>query len=1150
MESNQLYLFKERRFLPLFITQFGGCFNDNLIKNALVILVTYRLADKMSLPLGQMILLANAVFVLPFLLFSSISGQIADKYERSKVILWIKFSEILIAILAMYGFHHESLLIMYASIGLMGVHSTFFGPVKFSILPDHLGKDELLSANGYIEAATFVGILMGTLLGGLYTSWESVVMIFILVTAIGGFISAAYIPRCNNSIPSLKLNYNLWQESVSILKHSASRKQVFLSILGISWFWFIGAAFLSEIPMLSKEIFCANEYVANLFLAIFSIGVGIGSFWCSKIFENEITAKYVPVAALGLSLFAIDLYFACGSLAPSVCAGALYGISDFLSNLNNLRILFDLFFISAISGIYVVPLYAVMQYFSAPHYRSRVIAANNILNAVFMITSSLMLSFLFSMNLSVPSVILVISILNIIVAIYIYRLVPETTLFPQPLVMAISRLLLKKIYKVEVRGLEHFKNAGPRVVIIANHVSYLDPPIIASFLSDKIVFAVDAVFARKWWMKIIMRIVRGYPINRDNPMAMKSLIHEIKRGKKVAIFPEGRLTETGGLMKVYDGPGMIADKADAVLLPVRVDGMEHTWFSKMKNIPRLRIFPKVTLTVLPPIKIDVPEKMYNRERRKYLSNKLYDIMSEMYFESAYYKQTLFQSLLDSAKIFGHRSQVAQDFNNNILTYRSLICKSFILGNEVSKDTMQGEYVGVMLPNAVATMVTFFAMQASGRVPALLNFTSGNSNIMSACDTLRLRAIYTSRKFVEKAELEDLAKNLEKKYKVIYLEDLKTRIGVFDKLKYFTLSFFPSIYYNQFLRNESDPNNPAVALFTSGTEGVPKAVILSHNNIQANQAQVTARFDFDSSNIAFNALPLFHCFGMTGMFMMMKLGIKTFFYPSPLHYRIIPELVYDLGASILFSTDTFLNGYAKYADQYDFYNMRYVIAGAEKLKPETRKLWMDRFGVRILEGYGVTEAAPVISANSLMHEKPGSVGRLMPNIEYKIEPVEGLRNSGLLYIKGPNVMMGYIKSDKPTEILSPEDGWYNTGDIVKIDQDGYIKILGRQKRFAKIGGEMVSLAAIEDIAVKIDKENAHAVMHLLDKTKGEQIILFTTSQKVNRDSMRIQITNRELPELYLPKHFVEVKEIPVLATGKTNYRELLKMAEDFVKKNKK
>lgn len=1150
MESNQLYLFKERRFLPLFITQYSGCFNDNLIKNALVILITYRLAEKLALPLANMILMANAVFVFPYLLFSGIAGQIADKFERSYVIIYVKAAEIFIAALAMYGFYMENILLMYVSVCLMGVHSTFFGPVKYSILPDHLSKEELLSANGYIEAATFIGILLGTLLGGLYTTWESLVMILIFATAIVGFVSAIYIPKSNNSIPDLKLNYNLWQESLDIIKHSASRKPVFLSILGISWFWFIGAAFLSEIPMLSKEIFCANEYVANLFLAIFSIGVGVGSFWCSRIFANEITAKYVPVAAFGISLFAIDLYFACGSLAPKVCNGELYGMWDFLSYLNNLRILFDLFFISAISGIYVVPLYAVMQYFSTPNYRSRVIAANNIFNSIFMIASSLMLSFLFGMNLSVPTIILIISIINIIVAFYIYRFVPETTFFPQPLVMAIGRFLLKKIYRIEVKGIENFKNAGSRVVIISNHISYMDPPIIASFLSDRIVFAIDSVWAEKWWVKsFIMKVCRSYPVDRNNPMAMKSLIDEIRRGRKVAIFPEGRLTETGGLMKIYDGPGMIADKAGAVILPVRVDGMEHTCFSKLKHIPRLRIFPKVTLTILPPVQIAVPEKMLNRDRRKYLSTKLYDIMCSMMFESSNYKQTLFQSLIDSGKIYGFRKKIAQDLDNNV-SFRTLIAKSFILGNEISKETIGGEYVGVMLPNAVATMVTFFAMQSIGRIPAMLNFTSGTANIISACETLKLRIVYTSRKFIEKAELADLARNLEAKYKVIYLEDLKHQISVFSKIGYLAASFIPDIFYNKFFAKDFDTTKPAVALFTSGTEGAPKSVILSHENIQSNWAQVTARFDFDASNIAFNALPLFHCFGLTGMFLMMKNGIKSFFYPSPLHYRQIPEIIYDLGATILFSTDTFLNGYAKYADQYDFYSMRYIIAGAEKLKPETRKLWLNRFGVRILEGYGVTEASPVISANSFMHEKPGTVGRFMPNIEYKLEPVEGLDKGGLLWIKGPNVMMGYVKPKNPGHIEPLKDGWYNTGDIVDVDSDGYITILGRQKRFAKIGGEMVSLAVIEEFAVKVDKEESHAAMYVVDDKKGEQILLFTTSKKVNRDSIKSVLEERDFAGYYLPKYFVHVKEIPVLATGKTNYRKLLEMSEEYIKDENK
>ncbi len=1152
MEINRTYLFRDKRFLPLFVTQFCGCFNDNLIKSALVILVTYGMATRSLLPTAQMILLANALFISPFLLFSSLAGQIADKYERSTIVRIIKFAEIAIILLAMHGFHNENIFILYFSIFLMGVHSTFFGPLKYSILPDHLHKDELLSANGYVEAGTFISILVGTLLGGFYTSWESLVIYVMFFFAITGFISSFFLPKSGNSAPDLQINTNLIEESINILKHSNSRKQVFLSILGISWFWFIGAAFIAEIPMLSRDIFKADENVANMFLAIFSIGVGIGSFWCNKIFENEITAKYVPISAICLSIFGIDLYFACQANYSAPPYGELIGLSIFLSNINHLRILFDLFFIASISGLYVVPLFAVMQYFSSPNYRSRVIAANNIMNAIFMIASTLLLSILFKLGLSVHSIILIISIMNIGVAIYIYRLVPETRVIPEPIIRAIIKFIFDKLYRVEVRGMENFYNAGKRVVIVANHISYIDPALIHIYLPEKIIFAVDATMSEVSWVKFFLKIGKAYPIDRSNPMATKTLINDIKRNKKIAIFPEGRISTTGSLMKIYEGPGMIADKADAVILPIRIDGAQYTCFSKLKNLPRPFFFPKITITVLPPVKLDAPDGTHSRQRRKYLGGKLYDIMCDMMFESSDYKKSLFQSLIDSAKLHGFGNKIIHDMNNKSSTYRQMLVKSFVLGDAISRDTLLGEYVGIMLPNSVGTCITFFAMQAYGRVPTMINFTSGINNIISSCETTRLRTIYTSKAFIEKAELHGLARALEEKYNVIYLENLASKISLKAKISGFIAGLVPNLYYNTILGNNIDYTKPSVVLFTSGTEGHPKAVVLSHENMQANRSQITARFDFGRDDLAFNALPMFHCFGMTATFLMIMQGIKTFFYSSPLHYRIIPELIYDLGATILFSTDTFLNGYAKYAHPYDFYALRYVIAGAEKLKRETRKTWFDKFGVRILEGYGVTETSPVISANSFMHDKPGTVGRFMPKMEYFIKPVEGIENGGLLCVKGPNVMLGYIQSDKPGIIVPTTEkglgpGWYNTGDIVNVDEDGYIKILGRSKRFAKIAGEMVSLAIIEEIAMIADSDNMHAAMHVNDEKKGEQIILFSTSKKIDRDSVLEVIHERNLTELYLPKHFVYLDEIPVLATGKTNYRALLEMAEKYVGK---
>ncbi|MEY3196948.1 MAG: hypothetical protein RLZZ59_316, partial [Pseudomonadota bacterium] len=1065
MDTNQLYLLKDRRFLPLFITQFCGCFNDNLIKNALVILVTYKLAEQMIFPTALMILIANAVFISPFIIFAGIAGQIADKFERSGIVRIIKAAEVFIILLAIYGFHHESILILYVCIGLMGIHSTFFGPLKYSMMPDQLRKEELLGANGYVEAGTFISILIGTLMGGFCISNINFVMVVMLLFAISGFVASIFIPKSRNAIPDLKINFNLIEETISIVKYSYNKKQIFLTILGISWFWFIGAALLAEIPMLTRDVFQADENVANLFLAVFSIGVGFGSFWCNKLFENEITTKYVFMSAIGLSIFGIDLFFASSASAIKYPVEELISVGDFISVPNNWRILLDLFLIAAISGLYVVPLFAVMQYFSSPNHRSRVIAANNVINAVFMIASTVFLTLLFKLGFSVPYVLLIISIANLAVAAYIYRLIPEARIIPEPLVRMFFKFLFDKMYNVEVRGLENFEKAGKRSVIIANHISYIDPALLGVYLPERVTFAINTAMSEVWWVRPFLKVGKAYPIDPSNPMAIKSLINEIKRGKKIAIFPEGRISTTGALMKIYEGPGMIADKADATILPIRIDGAQYTHFSKLRYFTKKKFFPKIVITILPPVKLDAPDESFSRQRRKYLGVKLYDIMSDMMFESSDYNKTLFQSLIDAGKVHGFGTEIVRDKDGNGTTYRQMLMKSYILGKVITKSTLPGEYVGLMLPNAVGTSIVFFAMQAYGRVPAMINFTSGVSSITSSCETALIRTIYTSRNFIEKAELHDLAKDLEAKFNVIYLEDLRKEVGVTAKLQGLLASFMPDTYY-EFISEKTEPESPSVILFTSGTEGQPKAVVLSHKNIQANRCQVAARLDFGTHDLAFNALPMFHCFGMTGMLLMVLQGIRTFFYPSPLHYRIIPELIYDIGATVLFGTDTFLNGYAKYAHPYDFYALRYVIAGAEKLKSETRKTWFDRYGVRILEGYGATEAAPVVSANTFMHDMPGTVGRPMPRVECFIKPVEGITEGGMLCIKGPNIMLGYIKSDNPGVIVPPvEDGlgagWYNTGDIVSIDEDNYIRILGRAKRFAKIAGEMVSLSVVED-----------------------------------------------------------------------------------------
>lgn len=700
------------------------------------------------------------------------------------------------------------------------------------------------------------------------------------------------------------------------------------------------------------------------------------------------------------------------------------------------------------------------------------------------------------------------------------------------------RFLLKKLYRVEIKGLDNYKKAGDRVLIVANHTSFLDPVLIAAFLPEKLTFAVNTHIAKQWWMKPAMFLITAFPLDPLNPMATKSLIDEIKKDKKAVIFPEGRITVTGSLMKVYEGPGMIADKSTAKVLPIRIDGAQYTPFSRLKGKVRLHLFPKIRITVLEPVKFEVPDAIKGRARRKANGEKLYDIMTDMIFESSNYRRTIAQALIDARATHGGSHLIVDDVNRKPLSYDQLITRSYILGQKIKNGTKKGEYIGILLPNMASSIVTFFAAHLAGRIPAMLNFSTGVNNVVSACNTAKLKKVYTSKRFVQMARLEEMMSAIEASgVKVIYLEDIAKKISIIDKISGLTSSHLLS-----FKTSPAKADSAAVILFTSGSEGTPKGVVLSHKNLLANISQLASRVDFGPKDIVFNALPIFHSFGLTGGTLLPVLsGIRTFFYPSPLHYRIVPELVYDTNATILFGTDTFLSGYAKHAHPYDFYSIRYVFAGAEKLKDETRRLWSEKFGVRIFEGYGATETSPVLSTNTPMHNKPGTVGRIMPGITYTIEAVPGVEEGGKLVVSGPNIMKGYLLADNPGKLVAPEDNKYDTGDIVSFDEQGYITIKGRAKRFAKIAGEMVSLTAVETYLSELWPSYHHAVVAIADAKKGEQLVLVTNCSDAGREHIVKHVKQNGYAEISIPKQIKIVDKVPLLGTGKTDYVSIQKLA---------
>ncbi|MGE5516789.1 MAG: acyl-[ACP]--phospholipid O-acyltransferase [Bacteroidota bacterium] len=1138
MHDGTFRLLAHRRFLPLFVSQFLGAANDNLFKNALVILVVYRLGAGMGMEPKILATVAAGLFIAPYFLFSALAGQLSDRFEKTGLMKLWKAVEIAVSVIGAWALVAENVPMMLAALFLLGTQATFVGPIKYAVLPELLARDELIGGNALIEGGTFLAILIGTIAGGTLVTVDGGTQLVgagMALAAVAGLGAALMLPKGHAGNPEVTVRLAPFRDSAMLWNLIRARRDLYLSVLGISWFWLVGATYLSQFPAFAKDVLGADEHAVTLMLTMFSVGIGVGSVLCGRLLKGEISARHVPFAALGMTLFAFDLYFAAGNAAGD---GTLQPLSAFLAHPANWRVLVDLLAFAICGGIYIVPLYAILQARSDESARARAVAANNVANAIFMVTGAVVSAVLLALGMSVTGIFLTLGIANLVVALYICGLLPDAVL------RGVFAALFRLAYRVKVQGLENLPKAGERAVIVVNHVSFLDPALLAAFLTEKPVFAVNSFVAKAWWVRPFLRVVDAFPIDPTNPMSTKSLIRAVQEGRSLVIFPEGRITVTGALMKVYEGPGMVADRADAVVVPVRIDGAQFTPFSRLRGKLRLRWFPTITITVLPQRRFDVPEEVKGRARRQRIGAALYDVMSGMMFETAHRDRTLFQALLEARRTTGGDAPAVEDINRKPLSYDRLVASSLALGRVLSRHAKGGEAVGLMLPNANAAVATFFALQATGRVPAMLNFSTGAGNVLAACEAARIRTVVTSRRFIEQARLTALAEALEARLSVLYLEDVAAGMGPLSKLYGLLARPFAATMHRRARRT---PDDAAVILFTSGSEGTPKGVVLSHANILANCAQLAARVAFTPTDSVFNALPVFHSFGLTGgLLLPLFAGLKVFLYPSPLHYRIVPEMVYDTNSTIMFGTDTFLSGYGRVASPYDFYSVRYVFAGAERVKDETRRVWMEKFGLRLLEGYGATETAPVLAVNTPMHFRAGTVGRLLPGLQHRLEPVPGVDAGGRLWVKGPNVMLGYYRAEKPGVLEPPAEGWYDTGDIVDVDELGYVRILGRAKRFAKIAGEMVSLGKVEGEVSARWPDGQHAVVAVADDRKGEQLVLVTDRAEVTREAVLAHFRAQRLAELLAPKAVLKVDRVPLLATGKADYVAVKALAEAFVR----
>ncbi|MGB3897553.1 MAG: AMP-binding protein [Mesorhizobium sp.] len=693
----------------------------------------------------------------------------------------------------------------------------------------------------------------------------------------------------------------------------------------------------------------------------------------------------------------------------------------------------------------------------------------------------------------------------------------------------------KLAYRIEDEPLKAARKAKAPVIYAITHQSRIDPAAMLSLLPDDTLHILDEASAKSIWLEPWRELARTIAFNAKHVFVSRRLVRVLKGNGRLAVyFPEAVEPDVKAF-RLYRAVARIAVQADARIVPIFIGGARSLPFSLTPpaKAPR-RWFPRLSITALAPRTI-AELVAASGEHSTTASGALFDRVAEARLASTDLSRGLFYATRDAADRVGASRTIIEDVVAGAMSYRKVFAAARVLGARFQQQSRPDEAVGLLLPNTNGVVLSLLGLWSAARPAAVINYTAGPANAAAAVHTATIRSVVSSRAFIEKANLHDIVEAIEHAgAKFIWLEDVRKGTGLWEKLS-------AALFWRHPLQKQ-DADKPAVILFTSGSEGTPKAVVLSHKNLLANAMQAEARIAISPADTLLNVLPVFHSFGLTGGTVLpLVTGIKLFLYPSPLHYKLIPEVACKVRPTAMFGTDTFLANYARTAKDGDFSSLRFIVAGAEPVKAETRRVYRERYQAEIVEGYGLTEASPVVAVNTAIHGREGSVGRLLPGMRMRLEPVEGIEDAGRLWLSGPNLMLGTMSAERPGELQVLADGWHDTGDIVAVDREGFITIRGRAKRFAKIAGEMVSLGAIEMMAQSLWPEEHHAVVAVPDKRRGERIVLVTTAGNADAEAMRRYGKQAGAAELMMPQDIVKVTEIPMLGSGKTDYASARRLA---------
>ena len=1118
-----------RGFWALVITQFQGAFNENGLKNLVVLIIlSMGIEDAKR---DQLVLVVGALFSVPFILFSMTGGFLADRYSKRAVTIWTKFLEIAVMALAIVGLGRQSLNLEMVAVFLASTQAALFGPCKYGLLPELLPEARLSWGNGILELGTFLAAIGGGVASAVFADrfagrqgWSGLAF---LALSLLGLLFSLGISKVPAADPSKKFRANpigdLWAQGRLI----RNDRVLWLAVLGNTYFWFLAALLTANIFFYGSDVLHTDSTHKGLLQAAVGIGIGLGSVAAGYLSGGKVEYGLIPLGSVGMTVVGILL------------AG---------QNLSFFHVMGLLASLGFFAGFFAVPVNALIQHRPDEKDKGGVIAAANLLSFVGIGAASGIYYIFQHYHLSPPAIFLAASLMTVAATVYVLYLLPD----------ALLRLLLwiatHTLYRIHLSGRENVPAKGG-TLLVPNHVSMVDAVLLIASIDRPIRFLMFKGSYDHWLVKPFAKIMGVIPISsqlrpREMIQSLRTATQALKDGEVVCIFPEGQMTRIGQMLPFRRGMERIVKGLDVAIVPVNLGGVWGSIFS----FERGRFLWKLPRRIPYPVTVTFGKPMPATSSAQEVRQAVQELGSEAYHFRKRYMRTLHRSFVQTARRHPFRFAMA-DGRTPKVTFGKALTSTVFLARRLRKVWQDQEMVGILLPPSVAGAMINMAALAMGKVPVNLNYTASNEVLASCAKQCELKTVITSKAFLERVHLEVPGQT-------VLLEDLAANPRALEKLAAALISWLLPVRLLEKsvgARRETTLDDTATIIFSSGSTGDPKGVVLSHYNVASNVEQLNQVFMLNKDDKILGILPFFHSFGFTGTLCLpTSIGMGVVFHPSPLEARAIGALVSQYGVTFLLATPTFLQSYIRRCEPEDFGSLQYVMAGAEKLPERTSIAFEDRFGVRPLEGYGCTECSPAVTVNTRdfraaqfrqVGAKRSSIGHPLPGISVRIVNPETferlpLGDTGLLLVRGPNVMQGYLnRPEKTAEVL--RDGWYNTGDIATVDEDGFVRITDRMSRFSKIGGEMVPHIKVEDKLHELSgaTEQTFAVTAIPDEKKGERLIVLHTLPEEKLDECLAMLAKSDLPALWKPRpdQFVHVDALPYLGTGKLDLRRLKEIA---------